>query len=128
MQEPYVYNATVQRVIDGDTVVLNVDLGFDTWVNAQTFRLLGINAREKAMDGGKEAAAYLGGLLPYGTAVVLHSVKNDKYGGRYDAFIQLPDGRLLSDVLITAGYAAAWDGKGTKPVPPWPISGDQLPK
>jgi endonuclease YncB( thermonuclease family) len=120
---PYIYNATVQRVIDGDTVVLNVDLGFNTWVNAQTFRLVGMNAREKSMAGGKEAAAHLSELLPHGTAVLVRSVKNDKYGGRYDAMIELSDGRDLSDLLIASGYGAAWDGKGPKPVPAFPYPG-----
>lgn len=123
MNEPYVYNATVQRVIDGDTIALNVDLGFGTWVMAQTFRLLGVNAREKAMAGGGAATDNLAALLPHGSAVVIRTVKPDKYGGRYDAAIQLADGRQLAQVLIEAGYAAAWDGAGAKPVPPWPIPG-----
>jgi len=41
----YEYNATVDRVLDGDTVDCMVDLGFDIWVK-QRVRLEGIDAPE----------------------------------------------------------------------------------
>lgn len=113
-------DAIVVRVIDGDTVVLDVDLGFDVWQRSQSFRLLGCNAREHDAPGGQEAVANLVELLPAGTEVTLTSIKPDKYGGRYDALIILPDGRDLTQLLIRAQWAAGWNGAGTKPVPPWP--------
>lgn len=117
---PYTYNADIQRVIDGDTIVANVDLGFGMWRMAQTFRLLGINAREHNAPGGKEATANLQALLPYGTPILLRSVKADKYGNRMDATIQLTVGTDLSTILIQTDWAAAWDGHGPRPVPDWP--------
>jgi endonuclease YncB( thermonuclease family) len=117
---PYTYAARVVRVIDGDTLVADVDLGFQMWVHAQSFRLLGINAREHTQPGGREAAAHLSATLAPDTVVRLTSVKPDKFGGRYDALITLPDGSDLATVLISTGWAAAWDGSGTKPLPPWP--------
>lgn len=112
--------ARVARVVDGDTVVLDVDLGFGVWKLAEAFRLLGCNAREHDAPGGQEAIANLRALLPVGALVTLTSVKPDKFGGRYDAKIQLPDGRDLTQLLVGTQWAAAWDGQGTKPVPPWP--------
>ena len=41
----------------------------------------------------------------------------DKYGGRSDAQLTLPDGRDLTAVMIAAGHAAPWNGQGPKPVP-----------
>lgn len=41
----YEYNATLVRVVDGDTVVLKIDLGFKVAVE-QTVRLRGVNAPE----------------------------------------------------------------------------------
>lgn len=117
---PYLYEAVVTRVIDGDTVELNVDLGFGVWLREQTFRLAGCNARELDEAGGRDAQAYLGLLLRPGTRALLHSIKIDKWGGRYDALIQLPGIGDLTDYLIVKGWAARWDGRGTKPVPPWP--------
>jgi endonuclease YncB( thermonuclease family) len=117
---PYTYAARVIRVIDGDTIVADVDLGFNMWVREQSFRLVGLNAREHTQPGGREAAAHLSEILLVSTLVRLTSVKPDKFGGRYDAVITLPDGSDLATVLITTGWAAAWDGSGTKPLPPWP--------
>ena len=37
------YNAKLDRVIDGDTVDAMIDLGFDTWV-FKRIRLMGIDA------------------------------------------------------------------------------------
>ena len=39
------YNATIVRVVDGDTVDALVDLGFDTWKKVR-IRMHGINAPE----------------------------------------------------------------------------------
>lgn len=116
----YQYPAEVQRVVDGDTIILAVDLGFGIWLREQSFRLLGINAREKSQPGGIEARSHLMELLPHATRVILTSVKVDKFGGRYDAHVTLPDGTTLSQVLIQTEWAAAWSGAGTKPLPPWP--------
>jgi micrococcal nuclease len=112
--------AQVVRVIDADTLVLDVDLGFGVWQRYQSFRLLGCNGREHSDVGGLEATANLAAMLPAGTFVSLTSIKPDKYGGRYDARITLPDGRDLTQVLVTEGWVAVWNGKGLKPVPPWP--------
>lgn len=120
MSAPYVYNATLKRVIDGDTIVLDVDLGFDTWRLGQSFRLLGCNAQEHNRPGGAEAKAHLTQLLPVDTQLTLRSVKPDKYGERYDAAIAFGNGQDLSALLIQTQWAAAWDGQGVKPVPPWP--------
>lgn len=114
------YRAVVARIVDGDTLVADVDLGFGIWLHRQSFRLLGINARERSEPGGLQAAANLASLLPPGSTITLTSVKNDKYGGRYDALVRLPDGTDLSTILIETGWAAPWKGDGSKPVPPWP--------
>lgn len=117
----YVYNAVVQRVIDGDSLKLNVDLGFNTWKQNQSFRLLGCNARELSQPGGKEARDNLHAMLPVGTEVTVRSVKADKYGDRFDADISLNNASVVA-TLILDGWATRWDGQGEKPVPPWPRS------
>lgn len=121
MSYPYgsnLYNATVDRVVDGDTVNLTVDLGFTVLIR-QSCRLYGINAAEKGTEGGNAATANLTELLPVGTHVVVQSLAIDKFGGRFDGIIYLT-GTNLNDKLVKDGWAAAWDGKGPRPVPPWP--------
>lgn len=120
---PYIYNAVVLKVHDGDTLDLNVDLGFNTW-HISPFRLLGCNARELDMEGGPEAKANLESLL-LGQRVLIHSaklgksIKPDKYGERYLASIQLIETDVV-EMLIHENWLAAWNGKGEKPLPPWP--------
>lgn len=115
----YVYAATVNRVIDSDTLCADVSLGFGIWLRNQSLRLAGCNGIEHDQPGGAESTANLTQLLPPGTAVVLRTVKVDKYA-RYDAAVTMPDGTDLIPALIADGWLVAWNGRGTKPVPPWP--------
>lgn len=119
----YRYEAVITAVHDGDTLTADVSLGFGVWVRAQVFRLVGCNARELADPGGPEARDNLAGLLlpPSLTpAVTLTSIKPDKFGGRWDCVITLPAGVDLVAKLVAEGWAAPWNGRGAKPVPPWP--------
>jgi len=115
----YEYNATVVRVVDGDTVLLDVDLGFYMYAR-MSCRLAGINAIELNAAGGSQARGYLASLLPVGAKAVVASVKPDKYAGRFDAFLT-SNGIAINSKMVEAGYAVIWDGKGTRPIPPWPI-------
>jgi hypothetical protein len=58
--------------------------------------------------------------MPPGTRVVVHTASADKYGGRYDAAVLLPDGSDLTARLVDGQWAAPWNGVGAKPTPPWP--------
>jgi len=42
----YEYNCTITRVVDGDTVDVDVDLGWDTWRRGERIRLYGIDTPE----------------------------------------------------------------------------------
>jgi endonuclease YncB( thermonuclease family) len=121
---PYIYNATVLGVHDGDTIEVDCDFGFYLHHAPTSVRLLGCNAREIASPGGKEAQANLASLLPVGAMVLLQTAKPDKYAPRWDAQVTYLTATgavhdLVTD-LITDGWAAAWNGSGVKPVPPWP--------
>jgi micrococcal nuclease len=43
---PYEYHATVTEVVDGDTIVIDIDLGFDVVFTKQKVRLLGVDTPE----------------------------------------------------------------------------------
>lgn len=93
-------------------------------------RLNGGNAREHNDVGGPEAAAYLRSLVAPVTAVdvpslfafpaTVASLSFDKFGGRIDGNLIVPGVGNVMAQMIRSGYAAAWDGKGPRPVPPWP--------
>ena len=108
----YHYNATVVRVIDGDTVALNVDLGFRTW-HESPFRLYGIDAPEVGAAGteGEEARVFLRDLLPPGQRVVAQTQRSaDKYG-RWLATVWVAGDELsVNERMVDAGHARPYDG------------------
>lgn len=110
---------TVAYVHDGDTLAADLDLGFSLKLR-QLLRLAGCNAIELSQPGGLEAYKNLAALLPAGVVVAVSVVSLDKFSGRCDVQITLPDGRDLVTVLIAGQWAAPWNGLGPKPTPPWP--------
>lgn len=121
---PFVYNAVVLSVHDGDTINVRWDWGRRRYDDPQPIRLLGCSARELKEPGGIEARDNLAALLPVGTPVTLTTAKDDKFAPRVDAYVSYagPDGVLvdLTSRLIQTGWAAPWDGNGPAPKPAWP--------
>lgn len=106
----YSYSATVIRWVDGDTVWLDVDLGFRMRSQAD-FRLYGIDTPESGQPGRNEATAFAAAAAPAGTVVQISTFKNpDKYG-RWLVEIITPDGKgSLNARLVLAGLAVAYFG------------------
>ena len=108
------YRATVVHVVDGDTLDLCVDLGFSIQTNMRV-RLYGINTPElhaKDPAPGLAAKAFLEGLLPVGTQLLLDSHKDakEKYG-RYLAELFIKDGDpSVNDQMVAAGHAERYFG------------------
>ena len=81
----YTYSATVIRIVDGDSVWLEVDVGFRMSYR-DNFRLVRINAPElRSKDPAIKLAAYqakdrLEELIPPGTKVTIKTAKSGKYG------------------------------------------------
>lgn len=106
----YTYNASIVRIIDGDTLVLDIDLGLSVWRHNEHIRLAGINAPELANAGGKESRDYLRALLPIGTTVKITTTKDrrEKYG-RYLGTISLPNslpGDTVNARMWKTGHAS----------------------
>jgi micrococcal nuclease len=102
------------RVIDGDTIVADLDLGWHTWRHSEHVRLVGIDAPERS-DQARwiQAKSYVERLLPPGTEVLLISEELEKYG-RTLGRIVLQDGRDVSGELVKAGLARPYaSGKRT---------------
>lgn len=77
----YEYRATVDRVIDGDTIDLIIDLGLNTFVRTRV-RVANINAPERYTDAGRITKAYVTNLLYPGRTVDIRTYKDktEKYG------------------------------------------------
>lgn len=97
--------AVITRVIDGDTLEANLDLGWGVWHMKAKVRLARVNAPElRAPLGPIAKAAVEGWVAEAGPRVVLTSRSLDKYG-RTLADVWLSDGNNLSDMLIKGGYS-----------------------
>lgn len=105
----------VHPIHDGDTVRLDVDLGFGIWKRWERFRLTGIQAPELGTPAGNAARYWLRDLLPIGQEVRIVTEEDDqeKYG-RYLATIFLGD-LNVNDHLVDSGHAVYWDGTGPRP-------------
>lgn len=100
MPSLFSYRATLLRVVDGDTLELECDLGFRTFVR-QVFRLVGVNCPEMNTAEGKAARQYTEAWFASDKQCVIQTVrdKREKYG-RYLARVLDAQGRCLNADLI----------------------------
>lgn len=110
----YTYRATVDRVVDGDTIDLVIDLGFKITTN-QRIRLRGINTPEtynvkkdsEEYKKGMEAKNYVIQRMEENQNKVIIETEKDvgKYG-RYIGIIRMEDSETsLNDELVNKGLA-----------------------
>ena len=107
----YRYRALFRRVVDGDTLDLDVDMGFRAWRMSERFRLAGINAPEMRGESRAEGIAardFIAGILAAGAEVVIETAKDDAFG-RWIATVWLHDGRCLNDLMVAEGHAQRRD-------------------
>ena len=86
----YVYRATIMKIVDGDTVDVQVDMGFDTFQN-MCIRLFGINTpelRSKSIDErikAQEAKKFVQDKIPVGSKIYIETFKDKK--GKYGRYL-----------------------------------------
>jgi len=113
MAKPYYYNCTLDRVIDGDTIDVNIDLGFNVVLSKQRVRLHGIDTPESRTRDlaekklGLEAKARLIELC--GENLQLLSLGKGKYG-RILGIPHTTDGEDICQILIKEGHAVEYYG------------------
>lgn len=84
----YTYAAYIEKVIDGDTLKVRFDLGFNTEIR-QTLRLRGIDCPEVDTKEGQAAKAFVQSYLKEAQTVIARSSRPDKYD-RYLADVFVP--------------------------------------
>mgnify|MGYP000953015908 CR=1 FL=1 len=105
------FEAFVERVIDGDTIEALVQLGFGV-VQRFRIRVAGIDTPETkgtSKRRGKRSAEFVRNLIEGKTVWLIESEQKDKYG-RAMASVQLADGRDLATLLVEAGLAKKYSG------------------
>lgn len=74
-----IYKAYLERVVDGDTIRVILDLGFGIF-HEEILRLKGINAAEIKTNEGKRSYKFLNDLLKDVPFLIVKTVKTDIYG------------------------------------------------
>jgi len=100
--ELYTYKAYVDRVVDGDTIWMKVDLGFGFWT-LQKLRLRGVNAPELRSRTGVLAKRFVDKALKGSEYVTITTSKSDKFD-RYLVDVFVKD-TFLNQSLVDAGLA-----------------------
>jgi micrococcal nuclease len=105
----YEYNCKVVRVIDGDTVDVDIDLGFDVWLTKQRIRLFGVDTPESRTRDmvekkfGIMAKNFVKGRLPVASMQILRTRLDDSRGkfGRILGEFVMEDTTLNQLLIIT---------------------------
>lgn len=109
------YRAKAVRVVDGDTVVLEVDLGFRI-VLTEPVRLAGINTPEligKDSVRAHEAKAFTQDWLNADPVLYIRTElvrEREKYGRILATIYREDDSVSLNDALVKADLAVEYDG------------------
>lgn len=122
----YEYRVTLLKVIDGDTVDVDIDLGFGIWLRNERVRIMGIDTPESRTRDlveksfGLAAKARLVELLA-GTVILKTEVSKSgedmkgKFGRILGDFI-LEDGSIVTEVLVAEGHAVAYHGQNKEDI------------
>lgn len=106
----YTYKAAVVRIVDGDTIIVDIDLGFGVWLREQSVRLAKINAPEirgATREAGLVAKDFLSKLILNKWVQIRTEKGDDKYG-RWLATVLIEEDKNLIDInskMVADGHA-----------------------
>ena len=116
----YEYRVKVLKVVDGDTVDVDIELGFGVVLADERVRIMGIDTPESRTSDDVEklfglAAKHRLQELLGETAILQTQINKDgedmkgKFGRILGDFVA-PDGRMVTDILIEEGHCVAYFG------------------
>ena len=112
----YEYECTIRRVVDGDTIDVDVDLGFGTWRCSERIRLYGVDTPEcRTRDAEEKAAGLLAKefveeALHVGETYTLTTKEKGKFG-RYLGTIYLTEETSINAALVKERLAVPYFGQ-----------------
>ena len=117
----YEYECKISRVVDGDTVDVDIDLGFGTWRCSERIRLYGVdtpecrtrNAEEKA--AGLLAKKFVQEALHVGGTYKLQTREKGKFG-RFLGVIFVSDKTSINTALVTEHLAVPYHGQSKQEI------------
>jgi micrococcal nuclease len=114
------YDVVVVKIVDGDTVDVDIDLGFGVTLRDERVRIMGIDTpesrtRDKVEDlFGEAAKARLKVLMKDGGKLITtEDRKGEDMKGKFGRILgdfRIGDGRKVTDILIEEGHAVAYFG------------------
>lgn len=114
------YDVTVIKVLDGDTIDVDIDLGFGVCLKDERVRIMGIDTPESRTSDrvedlfGEAAKARLKELMKDGGKLITTENKHgeDMKGkfGRILGDFRVPDGRKVTDIMIEEGHCVPYFG------------------
>jgi micrococcal nuclease len=116
----YEYKCNIIKVVDGDTVDVDIDLGFGIWMKNERVRIMGIDTPESRTSDPVEklfgiAAKYRLEQLLGETGILKTQVSKKgedmkgKFGRVLGDFIA-PDGRLVTEIMIEESHCVPYMG------------------
>jgi micrococcal nuclease len=124
----YEYSCAITRVVDGDTVDVDIDLGFGVWMRKQRIRLYGVDTPESRTRDlvekkhGFAAKEFVQSYLPVGTTQTLRTKLDDrgKFGrilGEFVAFDSVNDRQsTVNDLLVSNYHAVPYFGQSKEDI------------
>ena len=116
----YEYRAHVLKIVDGDTVDVDIDLGFGVMLKDERVRIMGIDTPESRTSDDVEklfglAAKHRLQELLGDECILKTQINKDgedmkgKFGRILGDFVA-HDGRMVTDILIEEGHCVAYFG------------------
>lgn len=115
------YDVHVNKVVDGDTVDVDINLGFGVWLHDERVRIMGIDTPESRTSNkveklfGIAAKERLYQLLKKDAKLITTEDKSgeDMKGkfGRILGDFRAADGRLVTEILIEEGHCVPYHGE-----------------
>ena len=112
----YEYNCKIVRVIDGDSIIIDIDLGFSHFIHNESIRLYGIDTPEcRTRDAEEKAAGLLAKefveeALHVGETYKLTTKEKGKFG-RYLGTIYLTEETSINAALVKERLAVPYFGQ-----------------
>lgn len=118
----YEYRCKILKIVDGDTIDVDIDLGFGIWLRNERIRIIGIDTPESRTKDkvekifGTAAKIFLSNLIPVDSMQIIRTNK-DTTGkfGRILGDIIIND-TLLSKIMIESNHAVLYYGQSKKEV------------
>jgi len=115
------YNFKLRKIIDGDTIDVDIDLGFGVWLKKQRIRMMGIDTPESRTSDDEEkvygllAKQRLTTLLADAKVLKTYNDERGKYGrilGEVICYFAAEDRWAgSSEIMISEGHGVAYHGQ-----------------